>query len=312
MKVLLLGGAGFIGTNLAIRLSKRLDAQVTVADRAPEYFETLRSLSLPHVSFAVSTFDENTDFDALLEGQDMVFHLVSTTVPTTSNAHIYEEMRANVDVTALLLEACVRQRVGRVVFFSSGGTVYGKASACPLAETVATQPISAYGIQKVTIEKLLYLYGYLYGLDWRVVRLSNPYGPYQRPNGILGAATTFIYKALRGEEITVYGDGSVVRDFIYIDDAIDAVLQVAFGEADDKTFNIGSGKGTSIASLLAEVQDALGTDANVRHLPGRKVDVPVNYLDISRYESAFGTLRQRSLRDGILQTADFMHDYYRL
>lgn len=106
------------------------------------------------------------------------------------------------------------------------GQVYGKEVDCPLKEKTATNPISSYGVQKVTIEKLLYLYRYMYGLDYRIIRLANPYGPYQRPNGVLGAVTTFTYKALKGDKIVVYGDGSVVRDFIYIDDAIRAIMKI--------------------------------------------------------------------------------------
>ena len=126
----------------------------------------------------------------------------------------------------LSLYVCIRCGVKKVVFVSSGGTVYGKEVDCPLKEKTATNPISSYGVQKITIEKLLYLYRYMYGLDYRIIRLANPYGPYQRPNGVLGAVTTFTYKALKGDEITVYGDGSVVRDFIYIDDAIRAIMKI--------------------------------------------------------------------------------------
>lgn len=151
---------------------------------------------------------------------------MSTTVPTTSNQHISQELVSNVIFSANLFEACIRCDVKKVVFVSSGGTVYGKEVDCPLKEKTATNPISSYGVQKITIEKLLYLYRYMYGLDYRIIRLANPYGPYQRPNGVLGAVTTFTYKALKGDEITVYGDGSVVRDFIYIDDAIRAIMKI--------------------------------------------------------------------------------------
>ena len=167
-----------------------------------------------------SDLNDNTDFEKLVEGQEEVYHLLSTTVPSTSNQMIETELRENVLLTVKLLEACVNQGVKKIVFFSSGGTVYGKESACPLNEDTPTNPITSYGIQKITIEKLLYLYSYIYGIDYRIIRLANPYGPYQKPNGVLGAVTTFTYKAIKGEEIQVYGDGSVVRDFIYIEDAI--------------------------------------------------------------------------------------------
>lgn len=130
----------------------------------------------------------------------------------------------------------------------------------------------------------------MYGLDYRIIRLANPYGPYQRPNGVLGAVTTFTYKAIKREEIQVYGDGSVVRDYIYIDDAINAIIKVVNGENKHHTFNLGCGYGTSIKELLLTIEKALGIELKIVYRAGRTVDVPVNYLDISRYEKYYGKL----------------------
>lgn len=212
----------------------------------------------------------------------------------------------NVLFSSHLFDASVQHGVKKIVFISSGGTVYGKEAACPLPENTPTNPISSYGVQKITIEKLLYLYNYMYGLDYRIIRLSNPYGPYQRPNGVLGAVTTFTYKALKGDEVQVYGDGSVVRDFIYIDDAVRGILNIVNGENKHHTFNLGCGYGTSISEVLKTIEFALGIKMNIVHKNGRAVDVPVNYLDISRYEKYFGELNPLSLEEGIIKTADFM------
>lgn len=305
-KIILFGGAGFIGTNLAIKLSQDENNDITLVDRDISFFEDLRKLNLQKFSYVESDFSENTNFDELLEGQEVVYHLVSTTVPTTSNQQIPQELSANIIVTSKLLEACVRQNVKKVIFISSGGTVYGKEVCCPLKEGTPTYPISSYGLQKITIEKLLYLYHYMYNLDYRVVRLSNPYGPYQRPNGILGAVTTFTYKALNDEEITVFGDGSVVRDFIYIDDAVEAIIKIATQNVEQKTFNLGCGYGTSIKQLLDIISSTLKLHLKIKYVEGRSVDVPVNYLDIQRYEKYFGTLNPISLEEGIKKTAEFM------
>ena len=221
-------------------------------------------------------------------------------------------MTINVGMTANLLDACVRQKVKKVIFLSSGGTVYGKAESYPLKETTSTDPISSYGIQKLTIEKLLYLYHYMYNLDYRIIRLSSPYGPYQRPNGALGAVTTFTYKALRGEQIIVYGNGSVVRDYIYIADAIKAILKIVNGESEYRIFNLGCGYGTSIGELLDIIKKTLNIDLDIKYMPGRPVDVPVNYLDISRFIKAYGKLNPIPLDDGIMRTANFMKQHYKL
>lgn len=310
MKILLLGAAGFIGTNLTIELAKKTEDEITLVDRSKAFFKPIVSMDLKNVHILEADLTVDMDFDSILKDQEVVYHLVSTTVPTTSNQHISQELVSNVIFSANLFEACIRCDVKKVAFVSSGGTVYGKEVDCPLKEKTATNPISSYGVQKITIEKLLYLYRYMYGLDYRIIRLANPYGPYQRPNGVLGAVTTFTYKALKGDEITVYGDGSVVRDFIYIDDAIRAIMKIVNGENKHRTFNLGCGYGTSIKQVLETIENALGIKLNVSYLEGRKVDVPVNYLDISRYEKYYGALNPISLEDGIRKTADFMKKEY--
>lgn len=312
MKILLLGAAGFIGTNLTIELAKNAENEITLVDRCKDFFNPVINKNLKNIRIIESGLTVDTDFDSILKNQEMVYHLVSTTVPTTSNQHISQELVSNVVFSANLFEACIRCGVKKVVFISSGGTVYGKEVDCPLKEKTATYPISSYGVQKVTIEKLLYLYRYMYGLDYRIIRLANPYGPYQRPNGVLGAVTTFTYKALKGDEITVYGDGSVVRDFIYIDDAIRAIMKIVNGENKHCTFNLGCGYGTSIKQVLTTIEKALEIKLKVSYIEGRKVDVPINYLDISRYEKYYGALNPISIEDGIRKTADFMKQEYNL
>ena len=310
MRIVLLGAAGFIGTNLTIKLAEDPASDIVVVGRNPAHFQTIERLDFQNARFLQSDLTAETNYDELLRDADVVYHLLSTTVPTTSNQQIPEELKSNVLLSANLFEACVRQGVKKVVFLSSGGTVYGKDAECPIPEETPTNPITSYGLQKVTIEKLLSLYSYMYHLDYRIIRLSNPYGPYQRPNGILGAVTTFTYKALRGEEISVYGDGSVVRDFIYIDDAVRGILQIVNGESSHRTFNLGCGYGTSIRTVLETIETVLGIQLNVHYTEARPVDVPTNYLDIRRYENAYGSLNPVSLETGIQLTADFMRKHY--
>jgi UDP-glucose 4-epimerase len=310
---MILGAAGFIGTNLFLSLLRNGYAndenEITLVDTCKEFFRPIEKFRSNHIKLIENSLNDSTDFLKLLDHQDLVYHLVSTTVPATSNSMIPQEIEANVIFTAKMLDACVRCKVQKVVFVSSGGTVYGKETDCPLREETPTYPISSYGIQKITIEKLLYLYNYLYGLDYRVVRFSNPYGPFQRPNGVLGVVTTFTYKALNRQTINIYGDGSTVRDFIYIDDAVAAMQKVVFGNQYYRTFNIGSGVGTSIKSIVAEIDNVLDVELKINYLPSRKADLPVNYLDISRYEKAYGKLIHIDLQHGIRMTADFIENH---
>lgn len=310
MRIMLLGAAGFIGTNLVASLARDNENHITVVDRSRAHFASIEKERFTNVHFVETDLVPTTNFEELIAAQDVLYHLISTTVPTTSNQAIAQELTANVVMTANLLEACVHRDVKKIVFLSSGGTVYGKECRCPIDEMAPTNPITSYGIQKITIEKLLYLYYYLHGLDYRIIRLSNPYGPYQRPNGILGVVTTFTYKALKGEEIIVYGDGSIVRDFIFIDDAIRGILNIVNGESCYRVFNLGCGYGTSIKQLLDTIERILKVDLKVNYTEARKVDVPENYLDIKRYEAAFGSLDPISLEEGIGKTAIFMREHY--
>ena len=216
MKIVVLGAAGFIGTNLSITLMKAPENELVLVDEKKEYFCDAVNSGKANVSLRECCFDVTTSFDVFLKGADLVYHLVSTNNPTSSNSNIGQEITDNIAITINILEACVRQKVKKIVFLSSGGTVYGNVEHYPISETCTTNPITTYGIQKLTIEKILYLYNYVYGLNYAIIRLSNPYGPYQRPNGKLGVISTFVYKALKDETLTVYGDGENIRDYIYI------------------------------------------------------------------------------------------------
>lgn len=306
MKIVILGAAGFIGTNLAISLSKNKENFITLVDQNVERLRKIYELKRDDIRIIEINLIETNNLRSVLEGQDIVYHLISTTVPATSNQCISQEINDNVGLTSKILDECVKCGVRRIIYFSSGGTVYGINAKCPLAESMSTNPISSYGVQKVMNEKLLYLYNYIYGLDYRIIRLANPYGPYQRPNGIQGAVTTFTYKALKNEKINIYGDGSVVRDYIYIDDAIEAILNIANSDKAEKIYNVGNGIGISLNELLNKIEIILDVKIKREYMPERLVDIPVNYLDISRYEKDFGKLKHTSLTDGIRKTAEFM------
>lgn len=213
-------------------------------------------------------------------------------------------------MTNNLLQACIKYNVNKIVFLSSGGTVYGFSQEIPISENVSTFPINSYGIQKITIEKLIYFYNYNYGLDYKVIRLSNPYGPYQQPNGIQGVVTTFIYKTLRGEPITIYGDGSVVRDYIYIDDAIRGIVDIVNTENHIHLYNLGTGKGCSLIELVNLIKESLKLNVIIQYKDKRKVDVPINVLDIQRYRSIVKECKFIELSEGIVKTADFLKKFY--
>lgn len=307
MNVLILGAAGFIGTNLSLKLIQNGLDTITLVDKKKSFFSpAVLAHEGDKIHIIGTEIGMQTDFDDLLKGQDIIYHLMSSTVPTTSNQHIQEELNANIVMTAGLLDACVHNGVKRVIFLSSGGTVYGKVEEYPIKEEHSQYPISAYGLQKLTIEKLLYLYNYIYDIDYRVVRLSNPYGPYQKPNGVQGVVTTFVNNVLFDKPIVVYGDGTVIRDFIYIDDAVEGIIRIANSNSEHKLFNLGCGYGTSVNQVIDSLKKVLNKEFEATYVAARQVDVPVNYLDISLFEKEIGKLEFTDLEEGIRRTAVFL------
>ncbi len=306
--ILVLGAAGFIGTNLTLRLlheKKKLFL-----------FERAEAVFAPKVQCAIEqneallisgSFLENIWRNklSLLREVDTVYHLISTTCPANSNRNTAMEIEENLISTIRFLDACVEAKVPKVVFLSSGGTVYGKEHTGVCREEEEAFPITAYGVQKLGIEKVLYLYHHMYGLDYRIVRLSNPYGPYQRPDGVQGAVTTFAWRALHGKPIEVYGDGSVVRDYIYIEDAIDGILKIAGEQGNFKLYNLGSGKGHSLKEVLQVIDNVVDNMPQIIYKSGRSVDVPVNVLDISRFRQDFGCFEPIALEEGIKKLVRF-------
>lgn len=304
MNIVILGAAGFVGTNLTLELAKDRENIITVVDEKMEYFSS--STELPNIKRCLLDFKPDVDFTDVLEGQDTVYHLISTNNPTSSNKNIGHDITDNIKISINLLEACVCKHIKKIVFISSGGTVYGKTASFPIKEEAVTNPITTYGIQKLTIEKLLYLYHYVYDLEYAIIRLSNPFGPFQRPNGKLGVVTTFIHKAMKGEKLVVYGDGSIVRDYIYITDAVNGIVRIANSDCEERIFNLGSGKGTSVNEVINTIEKVIRIPVEIEYVDSRPVDVPVNFLDISKFERCFGKLNLKTLEEGIYLTMNFL------
>ncbi|MBQ8946848.1 MAG: NAD-dependent epimerase/dehydratase family protein [Lachnospiraceae bacterium] len=301
-RVMIFGAAGFIGTNLTYRLLKD-DIRPICVDLPGKDLSFVEERGARVIYGSIK--DLNDEICDALDGTDIVYHLVSTTCPSNSDQRIVTELEDNVLATVKLLDACVKHKVGRVVFLSSGGTVYGREHKGVLSEADPTNPISGYGIQKLVIEKYLYLYRELYKLDYRIVRLSNPYGPHQRPDGVQGLVAACTWKFLHGEPIEIYGDGSVVRDYIYIDDAIQGILNIASDSAKYRLYNLGSGVGRTVSDIVESVAYVLHVRPRIEKKSARHVDVPVNILDITRYEAEFGNPITIELDEGIWRLADF-------
>lgn len=308
-RILILGAAGFIGTNLTLRLLREKKRLVLFDRPGAVYAEQVRcAVQSGQAVIAEGSFAEPglwAETLPMLTEVDTVYHLISTTCPTNSNQNVAQEMEENLISTVRFLDACVTVGVKKIVFLSSGGTVYGKLHTGICREEEEAFPITSYGVQKLAIEKMLYLYYEMHGLDYRIVRLSNPYGPYQRPNGVQGVVSTFTYRALHDRPIEVFGDGTVVRDYIYIEDAVDGILKIANGKGRYRLYNLGRGEGATVLDVIEAITEVLGKRPEVIFKPGRPVDVPVNVLDVTRFEQDFGAFSRTPLREGIRRLTEF-------
>jgi UDP-glucose 4-epimerase len=304
MTSLLLGGAGFLGSHVAEALAQA-GQRVKVFDR-------------PHVD-RLSLFPAGRGFEVhtgdflnpqtlmpALRGTDTVFHFVSTTLPKSSNDNPMYDVETNLLGSIRLLALCREAGVRKVVYVSSGGTVYGVPRSLPLAESHPTDPICSYGIHKLAVEKYLHLARHLHGLDYCILRPANLYGPRQRLDIAQGAVAVFLDRALRGEPIQIWGDGSVVRDYVYVGDAADAILRAARFEGEPRVFNVGSGRGVSLNELVAEIRKLLGREVRVEHAASRAVDVPVNVLDCALARRHLGWSASTSLAEGLRRTSEWL------
>lgn len=289
-RVLVLGGRGFLGTHLVDAIA-RCNVPVRIFDRRARQFLDHASVDVidsrdfvagtSHVEIVTGDFASGEGLAEALEGVDLVYHLVSTTVPSTSNANPIADVQSNLIGTLRLLEMMRDTGVRRIVYVSSGGTVYGNPSILPVAETHPLQPLCSYGVVKVAVENYLHMHAELHGLASNVLRVANPYGTHQHHIGVQGIIPTFFKKIAEGSPIEIWGDGSVVRDYIHVNDVVSALLRA--GARDQAgTFNIGSGIGHSVKEILDVVQKHVGRRANVRYLAQRNFDVARIYLDIAK------------------------------
>ena len=298
---MIFGGCGFIGRHVALLLA-RLGHDVVLADRVEPEF-TFPADAAPRITWQRVEFD-SADWDALVAEAGVVHQYAWTSIPASANNNPFGDLSANVGGTIGLLEAMRRRGGGRIVFPSSGGTVYGKLESIPVPEEHALKPITAYGAGKATTEIYLGLYRHLHGLDCRVARISNPYGAGQNVARGQGAVTTFLHCALNNQPIVIWGDGEVVRDYLRITDvaAAMATLAVVPTVGDYYTLNIGSGTGVSLNGVIAEIEECLNRRLDVRRERGRPFDVPVSVLDVSRAHSVLGWATRLDLKDGIVRT----------
>jgi UDP-glucose 4-epimerase len=299
-KCLVLGGGGFIGAAVAEQVLAD-GWQVRVFDR-PGVKVPRQLAGAKGLDWVSGDFQLPADLGPALDGVDAVIHLISTTLPKSSNEAPILDVETNVSATLRLLSLMVERQIRKIVFASSGGTVYGVPRVIPITEQHPTQPEVSYGITKLMIEKYLYLYGRLYGLQPVSLRIANPYGGGQRIDTAQGVVAAFLHRALRGEPIEIWGDGAVTRDYLHVNDVATAFSCALRYNGAHQVFNIGAGQGLNLNELATAIEAQLGREVTRRYLPGRSFDVPVSVLDNSLAHTELQWSPAISLAEGLRMT----------
>ena len=304
MKVVIFGGGGFIGSTIADRLLvEGHSLRIFERPRVQPYREFT---DIEEVEWVAGDISSIHDVNDAIHGVDAVLHMVSTTLPKSSNDDPIFDVQSNVIGSLHILNAMVTHRVPTIVFISSGGTVYGNPLYLPLDENHPTNPVVSYGITKLAIEKYLQVYERLYGIKAITLRVANPYGKRQRLETAQGAVGVFLHHAIKGTAIEIWGDGSVTRDYIHVNDVAEAFSRALVYSGVQRLFNVSSGVGTSLNDLVARIEGVLGQSIERHYLPARSFDVPSNVLCNALARSELKWTPLVSLEEGIGQTAQWM------
>lgn len=296
MRICVLGSSGFIGSHLVARLLNDGHDVVGYSRSAYTPQSTSAFTSYRHVA---GDFSSETDFARIVGRSDVCLHLVSTTNPGSAESDPARDVQANLLPTVRFAQHLSDAAPGtRLIFVSSGGTVYGNAEATRLSEDVTADPISTYGATKSTAETYIRMFGHSRGLPLLIVRPSNLYGL-----PLHGAPFGLIHKVIgqveRSEHVDVWGDGLNVRDYLHIDDFIDFLAIAIARPSATPVVNAGTGIGHSILEVIKLVEQALGRRASLRFHPPRSIDVRRNVLDVGLARRAFGWTSRTTLADGI-------------
>ncbi len=301
MKILVTGGAGFVGSHIVDSLVSEGRDIIVLDD--------LSAGKREHVNKKAKFYKADLN-DARLEKIfqkekiDVVIHQAAQVNVRTSLSDPAFDAKVNISGSLNLLECC-KGRIEKFIYASSGGAVYGEPKYLPVDEEHPIKPLSPYGASKYIAEKYLQVYNEIYGLDYAVLRYGNVYGPRQSGEGEAGVVAIFINEMLRGERPTINGDGTQTRDFVYVSDVARANL-LAVEKSKNEVYNIGTGKETSVNEIFGTIKKILKKDIKPRYAPPVKGEVRRIYLNVEKAERKLGWKPEVKLEEGIKKLLEYM------
>jgi UDP-glucose 4-epimerase len=302
MRVLVTGGAGFIGSNVVERLLALRHEPVVLDSLSSGFRDNL----VPGVPFVEGDVRDRVSVDQAITGCSVVLHLAASVGNTRSIEHPQTDSKINVLGTLNVLEAARAQGIDRVVFSSSAG-IFGELKTLPITEDHPQDPDSPYGVSKLAAEKHCLVYNKLYGMHNVCLRYFNVYGPHQRYDAYGNVIPIFANRILRGQPLTVYGDGEQTRDFVNVRDVAAANVQAGLAPGVHGVFNIGSGTRITVNALAHMIQAAAGREVGIQYAPPRKGDVRDSLADIRAAQEAFGFAPGVCMAEGLAEYMAWIH-----
>lgn len=299
---LVLGGNGFIGSHVADALA---NSGHTV--RSFDRYTTSEPANLNHAHPDIEIFRgdflNKSSLEASLEDMEYVFHFISTTTPLTAENDPLIDIETNIRMSVELFQLCALRGIKKVVFASTGGAIYGDVDTSePIGEHIHPKPVSPYAIGKLSVENYLRYFKKKFDLQYRVLRISNPYGPRQNTLTGQGVIPIFLDKVAHDQPLTIYGDGSMIRDYIYVGDVAEMTSQSFVQDSSQETYNIGSGSGHSVNDLVDVIRRVTGRSIKLEHKPKPVTFVEKIVLDPRRFTEDFGIRPQVDFEEGVRRT----------
>jgi UDP-glucose 4-epimerase len=300
MKILVTGGAGFIASHVVDRYVELGHEVLVVDDLSTGKKANVHALAALHqMDVGSSSFMELVRE----ERPDVINHHAAQTSVRVSVDDPLDDCRRNILASLNLIEAARQAGVGKVMYVSSGGAVYGEPVSLPCAEDNPIRPDSPYGASKHAPEHYLDIYHRLYGLQYTVLRYGNVYGPRQDPFGEAGVIAIFTARMLAGEPVTINGSGEQERDFVYVGDVVEANV-MALNAGNAEAFNIGAGVGTSVNEIFRLLKNATGYEREAEYGPAKAGETFRIYLDISRAARTLDWRPAMDLQSGLTKTVE--------
>jgi UDP-glucose 4-epimerase len=304
LRILVMGGLGFIGSHLS-RALLREGYRVRIFDKLYGSRNLIADI-IGDIEVEEGDAERPEDVLRSLQDIDVVIDFIHTTVPGASMNDPSYDVRTNVVAHASWLPLLNKTELRRIIYISSGGTVYGVPQRNPIGEDHPTDPISSYGITKLAIEKYIAMYATINGIEYRIGRPANVYGEGQHLHIGQGVVGVFLDRCLRGEPIEIWGDGTVSRDYIYVSDMVQGIMKLIDHRGDGRVFNVSSCMGHSLNDIIAIIRDELKIPVRVTYATARKFDVPLNVLDNSRLRCETGWGPQTDMVDGMRLVCNYL------